>query len=102
MSDSSEHLKRSSGEPSPTARGPEGKSEDAGTTPPQRKQRRNSTLRTLVDGLLDHIRDLSGRVDSLTPEELEDAHQRFNSIAELMWAVITDEKNRPGVRSDKK
>ena len=100
MSDSSEGLKRSRGEPPLTARGPEGRSEDAQTTPPQRRQRRNSTLRKLVDGLLEHIRDLSGRVDSLTPEELEDAHQQFDWIAELMWAAITDEKNKPGVGSE--
>lgn len=71
------------------------------STPPQNEQRqRNPTLRGLVDGLLEHIRDLSNRVDDLSPEELEYEHQRFNMIAELMWAAITDEKNRPGARTD--
>ncbi len=62
----------------------------------------NPTLRRLVDGLLDHVRNLSESVDRLSPDELEDEHQRFNLIAELTWAAITDEKNRPwrGVSQD--
>ena len=68
-------------------------------SPPHEEQRRkNSTLRGLVDGLLEHIRDLSSRVDELSPEELEYEHQRFDMIAELMWAAITDEKKRPSAR----
>ncbi len=75
---------------------PGSKSDDQGTTPTQEEQRqRNPTLRGLVDGLLDHIRDLSSRVDDLSPDELESEHQRFNLIAELMWAAITDEKRKP-------
>jgi len=67
------------------------------TNPPPPEQRTsNPTLRGLVDGLLDHIRDLSHRVDDMSAEELEYEHQRFNMIAELMWAAITDEKNRGG------
>ena len=69
-----------------------------GTTPPQNEQRqRNPTLRRLVDGLLEHIRDLSSRVDEMAPEELEAEHERFNWTAELMWAAITDEKSKPEV-----
>lgn len=69
---------------------------DPASTPLRNEQRdKNPTLRGLVDGLLDHIRDLSSRVDDMTPEELEYEHQRFNMIAELMWAAITDEKRRP-------
>ena len=83
-------------EPSSEARG-------SGATPLQNEQRKkNPTLRGLVDGLLDHIRDLSSRVDDLSPEELEYEHQRFDMIAELMWAAITDEKRRPVVRSEMK
>ena len=75
---------------------PSSKSDDQRTTPTQEEQRqRNPTLRGLVDGLLDHIRDLSSRVDDLSPDELESEHQRFNLIAELMWAAITDEKRKP-------
>jgi hypothetical protein len=82
---------------------PSSEANDPGTTPPQKEQRqRNPRLRGLVDGLLDHIRDLSSRVDELSPEELEYEHQRFNMIAELMWAAITDEKRRPVVRSEMK
>ena len=67
--------------------------------PPQAERRdQNPTLRKLVDGLLEHVRELSNRVDQLSPGELEDERQRFNMIAELMWAVITDEKNRPSAR----
>jgi hypothetical protein len=81
--------------------GPEGK--DAGTTPLQKERRQgNPTLRRLVDGLLEHIRDLSSRVDGLSPEELEHEQQRFNWIAELMWAAIADEKNRPEVGAEQK
>jgi hypothetical protein len=70
------------------------------TAPLQKEQRQqNPTLRGLVDGLLDHIRDLSSRVDDLSPEALEYEQQRFNLIAELMWAAITDEKRRPNVRA---
>ncbi len=75
---------------------PSFKSDDQGTTPTQEEQRqRNPRLRGLVDGLLDHIRDLSSQVDEMSPGELESEHQRFNMIAELMWAAITDEKKRP-------
>ncbi len=81
--------------------GPGPESKDAGTTPLQKERRQgNPTLRRLVDGLLEHIRDLSSRVDRLSPEELEDEHQRFNWIAELMWAAITDEKNKLEVRAE--
>ena len=69
-------------------------------TPPQTERRdQNRTLRRLVDGLLEHVRELSNHVDQLSPEELDGERQRFNNIAELMWAVITDEKNKPGVRN---
>ena len=69
------------------------------TAPPEDDQRtKNPTLRGLVDGLLEHIRDLSDRVDDLPPEALEYEHERFNMIAELMWAAITDEKKRPSAR----
>ena len=67
---------------------------------PQTERRdQNPTLRKLVDGLLEHVRELSNRVDELSPGELESERERFNMIAELMWAVITDEKSRPSVRS---
>jgi hypothetical protein len=69
-------------------------------SPPQTERRdQNRTLRKLVDGLLEHVRELSHHVDQLSPGELEGERQRFNMIAELMWAVITDEKNKPGVRN---
>ena len=70
--------------------------------PPEQDQRqKNPTLRGLVNGLLEHIRDLSGRVDDLSPEELEYEHERFNTIADLMWAAITDEKKRPAAARKK-
>ena len=75
---------------------PNSKGNARDTAPPHGEQRqKNPTLRGLVDGLLDHIRDLSDRVDDLSAEELEYEHQRFNMIAELMWAAITDEKKTP-------
>ncbi len=65
---------------------------------PQTERRdRNPTLRKLVDALLEHVRELSHRVDQLSPGELEGERQRFDMIAELMWAVITDEMNKPNV-----
>lgn len=67
---------------------------------PQIERRdRNPTLRRLVDGLLEQVRELSNRVDQLSPGELESERERFNMIAELTWAVITDEKNKPSVRN---
>ena len=75
---------------------PISKTEDQETAPLHEEQRqKNPTLRGLVDGLLEHIRDLSNRVDDLSAEELEYEHQRFNMFAELMWAAITDEKKKP-------
>jgi hypothetical protein len=80
---------------------PHSKVGDPATASVQNEQRqKNPTLRGLVDGLLDHIRDLSSRVDDLSPEELEYEHQRFDMIAELMWAAITDEKSRSSVGPD--
>ena len=76
-----------------------GANEPMSTSSHKEQRQRNPTLRGLVDGLLEHIRDLSGKVDDLAPEELEYEHQRFNTIAELMWAAITDEKSRPGTRA---
>jgi len=63
--------------------------------PETERRDRNPTLRRLVDELLEHVRELSHRVDQLSPGELEGERQRFNMIAELMWAVITDEMNKP-------
>ena len=65
--------------------------------PPVSKERRgrNPTLRRLVDGLLEHVRDLSGRVEELSTDEVEQAQERFTLIAELMWAAIVEEKNKP-------
>lgn len=68
------------------------------STPRTERRDQNPTLRKLVDGLLEHVRDLSNRVDGLSPGELEYEHERFNWIAELMWATIADEKNRPSAR----
>lgn len=65
----------------------------------QERRRQNPILRRLVDNLLEHVRDLSGHVEELSAEELDDAQQRFNWTAELMWATIVDEKNRPDVDS---
>ncbi len=71
--------------------------------PPQKeRRRRNPTLRRLVDDLLNHVRDLSGEVEALSAEELADAQQRFNWIAELTWAAITDEKSRPDADSEQR
>ena len=64
--------------------------------PPVRKELRvRNTLRRLVEGLLEHVRDLSGRVDELSADEVAQAQARFTLIAELMWAAIVDEKNKP-------
>ena len=65
--------------------------------PPLRSELRvrNPTLRRLVEGLLDHVWDLSGRVEELSADEVEQAQARFSLIAELMWAAIVDEKNKP-------
>ena len=65
--------------------------------PPLRSELRvrNPTLRRLVEGLLEHVRDLSGRVEELSADEVEQAQARFSLIAELMWAAIVDEKNKP-------
>jgi hypothetical protein len=68
-----------------------------GTTLLDEGQRRNSALRSLVDGLLEQIRGLSDCVDRLSPEELEQERQRFNLVAELTWAALTDEKNKPAL-----
>ena len=69
---------------------------DPATAPTQKERipRKKTTLRGLVDGLLEHIRDLSNRVDDIKPEELAYEQQRFDTIAELTWAAITDEKKR--------
>jgi hypothetical protein len=66
------------------------------------RRERNPALRRLVDGLLEHVRDLSSRVDELSADELEAEYQRFHTIVELTWAAMTDEKNRPSARARKK
>lgn len=63
----------------------------------EERRQRNPTLRKLVSGLLDHVRDLSDRADQLSPQALEHEHQRFNWTAELMWAAMTDEMNKTEV-----
>ena len=92
MSQNVSQLTLSPGGTSVTTPGLEGRT---GSTLLQEGRRRNLTLRRLVDGLLEHVRELSDCVDRLSAEELEDAHQRFNLVAELTWAAMTDEKNRP-------
>ena len=99
MNDSLEHPTLSPGGGSIATADPEGRGPGSTTRPKERRQR-NQTLRKLVDGLLEHVRDLSDLVDGLSPEELEAEHERFNWIAELTWAAITDEKKRPGRRAE--
>ena len=62
--------------------------------------RQNHALRELVDDLLNHVRNLFWHVEKMSVEDLEDARRRFNSIAELIWAAILDEKNRPHADSE--
>lgn len=58
--------------------------------PPER--RRNLTLREVLDELLDHARLIARTARTMTPDELEQAQQRLEWLADEVWRTATGQE----------
>lgn len=57
--------------------------------PPER--RHNYTLREILEEFVGHARDVATRTPSMTADELEQAQQRLEWLADEVWRIATTE-----------
>jgi uncharacterized coiled-coil protein SlyX len=55
----------------------------------------NPELRRTVEDLLEQLRELSGRVKDMSPEEIAEAERRLQSVTEMLWPAVLREKEPP-------
>jgi len=54
---------------------------------PTPERRRNRTLREVLDELVDHVRDIARRANSMSREELDYAQQRLEWLGDEVWRL---------------
>ena len=59
---------------------------------PTSERRHNHTLREVLDELVDHARDIAQRARSMSAEELEQAQERLEWLADEVWRIATGPK----------
>ena len=64
-------------------------------SPSPRERRSNLTLREVLDELLDHARMVARRARAMTPDELDQAQQRLEWLADEVWRVATGGQEPP-------
>ena len=60
-----------------------------------RERRANVTLREVLDELLDHARMVARRARVMTADELDQAQQRLEWLADEVWRVATGGQEPP-------
>jgi DNA gyrase/topoisomerase IV subunit A len=55
--------------------------------PPER--RTNFTLREMLEEFVGHARDVAARATKMTPEEMEQALERLEWLADEVWRIAT-------------
>jgi hypothetical protein len=63
---------------------------------PDRRKKR--VLREVLDELLEHVREVSGRVPEMGPSDLEYAQERLQWLVDEVWRLVLegpDEEERP-------
>lgn len=61
--------------------------------PPER--RHNYTLREILEEFVGHARDVAARTQSMSSEELEQAQQRLEWLADEVWRIATTAERPP-------
>jgi DNA gyrase/topoisomerase IV subunit A len=61
--------------------------------PPER--RHNYTLREILEEFVGHARDVAARTKAMTSEELEQAQERLEWLADEVWRIATTEEQPP-------
>ncbi|MEX0691246.1 MAG: hypothetical protein WD934_02380 [Gemmatimonadales bacterium] len=58
------------------------------------ERRNNRALREVLDDLVDHVRYITRNISTLTPDELQQAQDRLEWLADEVWyaAVVGDEE----------
>lgn len=54
---------------------------------PASERRHNHTLREILEELVNHARDVAQRAPAMSPEELEQAQERLEWLADEVWRV---------------
>ena len=62
---------------------------------PANERRHNHTLREILGELVEHARDIAKRAATMTPEELEQAQERLEWLADEVWRVATGPGSPP-------
>jgi len=62
---------------------------------PANERRHNHTLREILGELVEHARDVAQRAGTMTPEELEQAQERLEWLADEVWRVATGPEPPP-------
>ena len=62
---------------------------------PTSERRHNHTLREVLDELVNHARDVAQRARSMSPEDLEQAQERLEWLADEVWRIATGPEPSP-------
>lgn len=62
---------------------------------PASERRHNHTLREVLGELVVHARDIAQRARTMSPEELEQAQERLEWLADEVWRVAVGSEPPP-------
>jgi hypothetical protein len=62
---------------------------------PVSERRHNHTLREILEELVLHARDVAQRAPTMSPEELEQAQERLEWLADEVWRVAAGPEPPP-------
>lgn len=62
---------------------------------PASERRQNHTLREVLEELVNHARDIAQRARTMSPEELEQAQERLEWLADEVWRIATGPEPPP-------
>ena len=63
---------------------------------PHEERRKNPALRQDVDNLLQHLRDVSCQLESMTDDEVGEVERRFLSHAHMIWDTLLEKREKAG------
>jgi hypothetical protein len=62
---------------------------------PSSERRHNHSLREILGELVEHARDVAQRAGTMTPEELEQAQERLEWLADEVWRAAAGSELPP-------
>ena len=63
--------------------------------PPSNERRHNHSLREVLDELVNHARDIAQRARTMSAEEMEQAQERLEWLADEVWRIATGPEPPP-------